>query len=347
MRSPAADAGGFNGYQIGTVANLTGLDPHTIRAWERRYGAVHPVRSEGGTRRYGEADVARLQLLKALTDCGEPIRLVAPLSDDELRERLEKLAGLGPPEAVRAAPDAPAGSAPRIALLHPALDAQRRDHAGALRGLEVELARDDRDAFLEALPRHPCDVLVLALERMGPEPQRTLDACLEASGARLVVIVYQFARRGLLARLGNRGAKLVRGPLRLEQLRRAVLDLLVIEEARRRRGSPAPARLDRSLGGGMPPERVFDDAQLARLAEVASAVDCECPNHLSSLVASLAAFEAYSHGCESRDAADAALHARLGRGTGQARALLEQLLVELCEHDGIPIPPGSGSIASV
>ena len=54
-------------YQIGTVSTLTGLDAHTIRAWERRYGAVTPERSPGGTRRYSAQDVARLRLRRFLS----------------------------------------------------------------------------------------------------------------------------------------------------------------------------------------------------------------------------------------------------------------------------------------
>ena len=75
------------GYRIGTVANLTGLDPHTIRAWERRYRAIEPGRSEGGTRFYSDADVARLQLIKAVVDCGDPVRRVARLSDARCASR--------------------------------------------------------------------------------------------------------------------------------------------------------------------------------------------------------------------------------------------------------------------
>ena len=36
-------------YRIGTVSKLTGVDPHTIRAWERRYQAIVPRRTGGGT----------------------------------------------------------------------------------------------------------------------------------------------------------------------------------------------------------------------------------------------------------------------------------------------------------
>jgi len=328
----------FRGYQIGTVANLTGLDPHTIRAWERRYGAVEPRRSEGGTRHYDDDDVARLQLLKALTDCGEPIRLAAALSDDELRRRLERLAGFTATET-GASGSAPAeGGELRLGLLHPALAGQLRANAAGLGGLRVNVCLNERGVFLEALRVHPCDALVLDLAQLGSEPLRTVDACLRASGARLTVVVYQFAPRGLLARLAGRGVRLVRGPLRLEQLRRAVLDLVAMDTVRRHRGAgaspnaPATEPLD-----GPCPERLFDDLQLACLAETSTAVDCECPNHLSSLVSSLLAFEAYSRGCRDRDEADAALHARLALGTGRARALIERLLVDLCEHDGIRV----------
>ena len=74
-------------YSLGAVARLTGLSPHVLRAWERRYGAVAPLRTPGGTRRYRESDVARLRLLAAATGAGHPIGDVARLSEAELRRR--------------------------------------------------------------------------------------------------------------------------------------------------------------------------------------------------------------------------------------------------------------------
>lgn len=318
-----------DGYSIGTVADLVGLAPHTLRAWERRYGAVRPARSPGGTRRYGDAQLARLRLLKALADCGEPIRLAAALSDDELRRRVEALAGRGLGAGTRAGDDATA----RVALLHPALAEQIRANPSALGPLELGAAEAELPALLAALRARPCDVLVLDLERLGPDPAGALEACTAASGPRLLVVLYEFARRAELARLARRGARLVRGPLRAEALRRAIDDLLVIDAARRRASAPSPVAAPRDDGEPPPPR--FSEAQLARLAELASSVDCECPNHLASLVASLRAFERYAQACESRDAADAALHGRLARGTGRARAAVEVLLLELCAHDGI------------
>lgn len=76
-------------YPLGVVARLTGLSPHVLRAWERRYGAVKPVRSAGGTRRYRESDVQRLQLLRAAVSAGHSIGEVATASEAELTRRLE------------------------------------------------------------------------------------------------------------------------------------------------------------------------------------------------------------------------------------------------------------------
>ena len=76
-------------YSLGAVVRLTGLSAHVLRAWERRYGAVQPLRTGGGTRRYREGDVARLRRLRAAVASGHPIGDVARLSDAELERRLE------------------------------------------------------------------------------------------------------------------------------------------------------------------------------------------------------------------------------------------------------------------
>ena len=76
-------------YSLGLVSRLTGLSPHVLRAWERRYGAVTPVRTPGGTRRYRESDLSRLRLLRAAVAAGHPIGDVARLDDAALEARAE------------------------------------------------------------------------------------------------------------------------------------------------------------------------------------------------------------------------------------------------------------------
>lgn len=320
-------------YRIGTVANLTGVPAHTIRAWERRHGAIEPSRSEGGTRLYCDRHVARLQLLKAVTDLGQPIGSLAGLSDEDLRERLAR----------RAAPRAPGEAAPRaearprLAFLGPQLVAQLRANAAGMASLDLGPRELDLESFVAAVRRQPADVLVIALEALGDEPVRALDVCREASGASLVLVVYEFAPRRSLAQLAANGAKLLHGPLTLAALERSVLDLIRVPDL------PGSGRDDLEVLAPLaarsapPAERLFSDERLARLREVASALACECPAQVSSIVTQLVAFERYSRDCESRDAADAALHASLARATGHARALMERLLVRVCEHDQIRV----------
>jgi DNA-binding transcriptional MerR regulator/methylmalonyl-CoA mutase cobalamin-binding subunit len=80
-------------YSLGLVSRLTGLSPHVLRAWERRYGAVSPVRTPGGTRRYREADLSRLRLLQAAVAAGHPIGDVARLDEAALAQRVAVHAG--------------------------------------------------------------------------------------------------------------------------------------------------------------------------------------------------------------------------------------------------------------
>ena len=71
-------------HPISVVADRTGLSQHLLRVWERRYGAVEPIRGEGGHRLYSDADIDRVRLLHAVTRAGRTISHVASLSSDEL-----------------------------------------------------------------------------------------------------------------------------------------------------------------------------------------------------------------------------------------------------------------------
>jgi MerR family transcriptional regulator, light-induced transcriptional regulator len=53
-------------YTIKQASLRTGIDVSLIRAWERRYGVVHPERSAGGYRLYDEDAIARLRAMRVL-----------------------------------------------------------------------------------------------------------------------------------------------------------------------------------------------------------------------------------------------------------------------------------------
>src|SRR5579871_5076006 len=71
-------------YPIRAVAKITGISLDTLRAWERRYKAVVPERSDRG-RQYGAEHIERLLLLNQLVQKGHAIGGIASRSDEELR----------------------------------------------------------------------------------------------------------------------------------------------------------------------------------------------------------------------------------------------------------------------
>lgn len=56
-------------YVMSVAASLAGLHPQTLRLYERR-GLVEPARTDGGNRRYSDADLAVLGRIVELTDDG-------------------------------------------------------------------------------------------------------------------------------------------------------------------------------------------------------------------------------------------------------------------------------------
>lgn len=54
------------GLRIGALSKRAGVSEHVLRAWETRYGLLSPTRSPGGFRLYSDADVRRVQRMRAL-----------------------------------------------------------------------------------------------------------------------------------------------------------------------------------------------------------------------------------------------------------------------------------------
>ena len=89
QQTPAHDA-----FPLRTVAAMTGLTPDLIRAWEKRYAVVAPIRGARGARLYSSRDIVHLRLLARVVGAGRAIGDVAALSS----AALEKLAAQRPPE---------------------------------------------------------------------------------------------------------------------------------------------------------------------------------------------------------------------------------------------------------
>ena len=89
-------------FVISVAAELAGMHPQTLRIYERK-GLVDPFRTPGGTRRYSQEDVERLQLIQDLTSQGlnlEGVKRVLALQEenrrlkkkvDRLRDKIEEM----------------------------------------------------------------------------------------------------------------------------------------------------------------------------------------------------------------------------------------------------------------
>lgn len=77
-------------FPMRVAARLTGVSPERMRAWESRHGAVVPLRTAGGSRRYTHSDLERLTLLRRAVEAGHRIREIARLDAAELEARLAK-----------------------------------------------------------------------------------------------------------------------------------------------------------------------------------------------------------------------------------------------------------------
>lgn len=76
-------------YSISVAAELSGIGPQTLRLYERR-GLLTPARTAGGTRRYSDDDLARLQRIVELVGDGVNVAGIGEILGLEARNaRLE------------------------------------------------------------------------------------------------------------------------------------------------------------------------------------------------------------------------------------------------------------------
>ncbi len=172
--------GRSGGHRIGEFARRVGVSPELLRAWERRYGLLKPVRSAGGFRLYSAEDAERVA------------RMRAALGD-----------GLSAAQAAQAAlaePAPPAGVPGRDAgdRLYAAIE--RFDEGGVHAALDDSLAAFNLETVLR-------EIVLPTLRRVGNAwAEGELDISQEHFASNIIR-----ARLMSLARLWGRGS----GPIAL------------------------------------------------------------------------------------------------------------------------------------
>ena len=319
-------------YRSGIAARLAGIPVETLRVWERRYQIVGPRLSARGHRLYSAEDVSRLTLVRQLVDLGSPIGSIAHLPLDALREMRSaaKAASQGKPIGP-AAPRSPL----RVAVVGRALIEQVARDRAVHAALEIVATCAGQAGAADALRGVSADVLAIELPTLQPGAVATVDALVEAVGARHAVVEYRFAPAAVVGALRDRGHTVVRAPLDATDLERLGRDAI------------APDAIPASLASSPLPLDVvpgprFDDQSLTRIARALTTLYCECPHHLVELLLTLGTFERYSAECANRSPSDAVLHRYLERVAGSARVLFEDALVRVARAEGLALPLDTG-----
>lgn len=76
---PAASLEREELFPIREVARLTGINPVTLRAWERRYGLIQPTRTESGHRLYSMTDIETVRNILGWIDRGVAVSKVGKI----------------------------------------------------------------------------------------------------------------------------------------------------------------------------------------------------------------------------------------------------------------------------
>lgn len=66
-------------FPIREVSRLTGVNPVTLRAWERRYGLIQPTRTDSGHRLYSQADIESVRNILAWIERGVAVSKVGKI----------------------------------------------------------------------------------------------------------------------------------------------------------------------------------------------------------------------------------------------------------------------------
>lgn len=283
---------------------------------------VEAQRTESKRRLYSQDDIKRLMLVKALVDTGHPISSVANLRTKDLEERLAAEASTQA-GAHKGLHEGPA----RVVIVGPSLMCLIKSGRVEANGLELVAAVNQLGELETPIEELELDALVMEHAGLFDETVDEVRALLDRSKARRMILVYGFASRSAITKIRKASPEVmaIRAPINATELRLACLMDVNVNV-----GTPGPGTRIGEI-----PAKVFTENELAQIASASTTVQCECPQHLVTLISSLSAFEQYSESCENRNAADAALHAHLHSVVARSRRLVEDALTAVAAAEGL------------
>ena len=303
-------------YAIGVVARCTQTHPETIRVWERRYELIVPGRSETGRRLYSENDIAKLTLVKRLTELGHSVSSLAKLSNDDLRDRLNASLASEPSKYTEQL------SKLRVVFAN---DALRLRLSRDLLIHEDITVVDFPNKNLSSVMEQRADIVIVDLVTLNEESLSDVRHYLSETGCESALVIFNFGTKKSILELEDAGVVCLKGSVAAAEIYRACRSI-----------KPTLSNSRPALNQPVTSPR-FTNEQLSRIAALTSKIACECPNHLAELIINLTAFEKYSSECANRNEEDAQLHSLLNQAAGASRLILEESLIRLMEIEGIEV----------
>ncbi len=314
-------------YRIGAVSKLASVPVTTLRIWETRYQAFTPSKTLGQHRLYGPDDVLRATLLKQLSEQGHSVSGIAALDSTQLRQLHTQ--GLS---ATTLRQIATQTTLLRARVVGTGL-AQRLGSSRHKLGLfaeHSELAEVFSDlAGARATAEHSsADLLLIRLNTIQESTVSELLELVKATQAAHTLVLYVYGASSNLQALRDAGLTVHKDSISDVDLSDWVRNVSLAQALR---AAAAP------LAGRKATPKKYSDETLARVANISTAVLCECPRHVAELLTQLSSFEQYSQECVNKNSVDQQLHEHLAEVSGQARALFEHALELIAAHEGIAL----------
>ena len=308
---------------IGTVAKLTGISVHTLRAWEKRHNVVSVLRSDTGRRLYRPDDVHRLRLLRRLTQAGHSIGNIASLSDHDLELMLDL--------EHKDYSENKTESRPRleVCLFSDKHLENIRLSDNVRRRVDIVQETTEVGELRETLASKRNFSVVMVFGTIQKHQLRLLRQMIESEQRHKYFVVFNFSQREVIDELNTLGFHLVRAPITFDKLFEKVLEASQVQYSSTP-GAPAA----RFAAAEIPPHQ-FTKRQLERMSGMKSAVECECPQHIAELISALTRFESYCQHCETVNRDDAHMHNEIYKLTAQARSRMERAISIVIEAEKI------------
>ena len=314
-------------YRIGAMSKLAGIPVPTLRVWESRYGAFSPVKTDGQHRMYAEEDLLRATLLKQLCDAGHTISTIANLDAQALHQLHRKHQSA---HALNV--QSPTSRSLTVAVVGLGLAGRIESKKFALNFQEkslqvVDIFDDLETAKIDTLAR-PVEILLIKANTLHEIVMQDIDHITSKNSIAQVIVLYNFGRDPVAQAMRKAGMLVRREPISDYELAELMQNVMWVG---------TPQTLVQSDTSTTIPARKYSDQTLARVAAISTNVLCECPSHIAEIISQLTSFEQYSQECLNTSIDDAQFHAYLASVSGSARALFEQALERVAQHEGIEL----------